>query len=144
MRTLFSIATAALFLNTSAQYGTFDAAAVKTAKAGTTVVVLDDGDSPNRAVVDAVKSHWKFNAEVDFVNVGELAAQPIDPAKNYLLKTVKVDPVKFEGTFLTLVKGWKLKKGDALQAKGNAFTNIPSEQELAFLLIDYRSPSMRT
>jgi hypothetical protein len=118
MRTLFSIATAALFLNTSAQYGTFDGAAVKTARAGTTVVVLDDGDSPyNRTIMDAVKSHWKFNAEVDFVNVGELAAQPIDPTKNYLLKTVKVDPVKFEGTFLTLVKGWKLKKGDALQAK---------------------------
>jgi hypothetical protein len=44
--------------------------------------------------------------------------------------------VKFEGTFLTLVKGWKQKKGDALQAKDNAFTSIAPEQELAFLLID--------
>ena len=140
MRTLLALASLAVSLNISAQYGTFDPAAVKAAKAGTTVVVLDDGDSPyNRTIMDAVKNQWKFTTEVDFVKVGELAAQPIDPAKNYLLKTVKVDPVKFEGTFLTLVKGWKLKKGDALQAKGNAFTNIPSEQELAFLLIDPKS-----
>jgi hypothetical protein len=140
MRTLLALASLAVTLNVNAQYGTFDAAAVKAAKAGTTVVVLDDGDSPyNRTIMDAVKNHWKYNTAVDFVKVGELAAQPIDPAKNYLLKTVKVDPVKFEGTFLTLVKGWKAKKGDALQAKDNAFTNIPTEQELAFLLIDPKS-----
>jgi hypothetical protein len=47
-----------------------------------------------------------------------------------------VDPVKFEGTFLTVMKGWKQKKGDALQAKENGFTNVPAEHELATLLID--------
>ena len=121
-----------------AQYGTFDASAVKAAKADGLVVVLDAGDSPyNQTIMNAVKSEWKFTtASMDFVTVAELGTQPISPEKCYLLKTAKVDPVKFEGTFLTLVQGWKMKKGESLQAKNNAFTSIPSEQELAFMLID--------
>lgn len=120
-----------------AQYGTFDAAAVKAAKATTTIVVLDAGDSPyNRTIMNAVKSDWKFTTGYEFVTTAELATQPIDPAKTYLLKIAKVDPVKFEGTFLTLVRGWKQKKGEPLQAKENGFTNIAPELELAFIMID--------
>jgi hypothetical protein len=44
--------------------------------------------------------------------------------------------VKFEGTFLTLVQGWKQKKGEVLQQKNNAFTSIPQERELAFIMVD--------
>ncbi|MDQ3101750.1 MAG: hypothetical protein M3R08_10220, partial [Bacteroidota bacterium] len=40
---------------------------------------------------------------------------------------------------LTLVQGWKPKKGDKLENKENAFTTIPVEQELASLLIDPKS-----
>lgn len=133
--TLFALLTS--FTALHAQYGTFDAAAVKAAKATTTIVVLDAGDSPyNRTIMNAVKAEWKFTGAYEFVTVAELAAQPIDPAKTYLLKTSKVDPVKFEATFLTLVRGWKQKKGEPLQQTNNAFTSIAPEQELAFLMID--------
>ncbi len=134
---LLSLASSLALFTAQAQYGTFDAAAVKTAKGTTTVVVLDMGDSPyNRTIMDAVKANWKFTGDLEFVNVADLAMQPITPDKTYLLKTAKVDPVKFEGTFLTLVKGWKQKKGESLQQKDNAFTTIPSEHELAFIMID--------
>jgi len=120
-----------------AQYGAFDAAAVKAAKATTTVVVLDVGDSPyNRTIMNAVKGEWKFTGEHEFVTVADLGSQPISPEKTYLLKTAKTDPVKFEGVFLTLVRGWKQKKGESLQQRDNAFTSIPADQELAFILID--------
>lgn len=134
---LLSLVASLTLLTAHAQYGTFNAAAVKAARSATTVVVLDDGDSPyNRMVMEAMKSHWKFTTEVDYVKVGDLATMPIDPTRIYVLKSVKVDPVKFEGTFLTVMKGWKQKKGDALQAKENGFTNVPVEQELASLIID--------
>ena len=120
-----------------AQYGSFDAAAVKKARELPTVVVLDDGDTPyNKAIMDAIKAEWKFSGEHEFVKAGDLAMQPIVPEKLYLLKTSKTDPKKFEGTFLTLVQGWKLKKNQTLDRKGNAFTELPAEQELAFILID--------
>ena len=139
-RILTSLALATCLLTAQGQYGTFDAPAVKAARSATTVVVLDNGDSPyNRTVMEAMKSHWKFTSEMDFVNVGDLATMPIDPARIYVLKSVKVDPVKFEGTFLTVMKGWKQKKGDALQTKENGFTNVPAEQELASILIDPRA-----
>lgn len=137
MRTLFSLAFTTTVLMSSAQYGSFDAAAVKAAKSTTTVVVLDMGDSPyNQAIMKAMKSEWKYTGALEFVTVGELAMQPISPDKSYLLKTAKVDPVKYEGTFLTLMKGWKPKKGETLEQKENAFTNLPSEHELAFLMVD--------
>ena len=137
MRSLFTLALSALVLSATAQYGTFNAADVKAVKGLTTVVVLDGGDSPyNRTIMNAVKSHWTFTTEVEFITVGDLGMQPISPEKIYLLKTAKVDLVKFEATFLTLVKGWKAKKGEALQQKDNAFTTIPSEHELAFIMMD--------
>lgn len=120
-----------------AQYGTFDAAKVKASKSATTVVVLDGGSSAyDRAITDAVRNHWNFTGNHEFVTVAELGAQPIAADKLYLLKCSKVDPVKFEGTFLTLVQGWKAKKGDSWQVTGNVFKNIPSDQELANLLVD--------
>ncbi|MEZ4790218.1 MAG: hypothetical protein R2811_09400 [Flavobacteriales bacterium] len=134
-----TIATAAMLFTQvlQAQYGTFDAGAAKSARATRTVVVLDAGDSPyNRRMVETVKSHWKFTSEPEFMTVAELAAQPISPDRTYLLKTRKSDPVKFEATFLTLVRGWKPKKGEILAQTGNAFTSIPSEHELAFIQID--------
>lgn len=128
---------ALLTITTNAQYGTFTPGAVKAAKATTTIVVLDAGDSPyNKAIVEAVKSDWKFTASFDLVTVADLAAQPISPEKTYLMKVAKTDPVKFKGTFLALVQGWKAKKGDVLQQMDNEFSGIPSEQELAYIQID--------
>lgn len=120
-----------------AQYGSFDAKAVSAARNTSLVVVLDGGNTPyDRAITDAIKSDWKFNKEFEFMTAADLAMRPISPDHTYLMKVGRVDPVKFEGTFLMLVQGWKPKKGEALTAKDNAFTSIPATQELASLLID--------
>ena len=141
MRSILMTATAALYtLSATAQYGTFSTAAVKAAKATKTVVVLDAGDSPyNRAVIDAIKADWKFTSAFEFVTTAELAAQPISPDRTYLLKTAKTDPVKFDATFMTLVQGWKAKKGEVLEMKDNAFTSITPDHELAFIQIDTKA-----
>ncbi|MBX2973815.1 MAG: hypothetical protein KF797_11990 [Flavobacteriales bacterium] len=139
---LRALAIATLLATTTlhAQYGTFDAGTVKAAKATKTVVVLDAGDSPyNRTMIESAKSGWKFTGEVEFVSTAELAAQPIAPDRIYLLKTRKTDPVKFDATFLTLVKGWKPKKGEVLAQTANEFTGIPAEHELAFIQIDTKA-----
>jgi hypothetical protein len=126
---------APFFLN--AQYGSFDAAAIKAARNTTTVVVLDGGGTPyDRMITEAIKGDWKFTKEYEFMTMADLAMMPIAPDRTYLMKVSRVDPTKFEGTFLMLVQGWKPKKGEALTAKDNAFTSIPSSQELASLLID--------
>lgn len=139
---LRALAIAALLATTSlhAQYGTFNAGAVKAAKATKTVVVLDAGDAPyNRTIIETAKANWKFTSELEFVSTAELAAQPVSPDRIYLLKTRKTDPVKFDATFLTLVKGWKPKKGEVLAQTNNEFTGIPTEHELAFIQIDTKA-----
>ena len=137
MRFPILLTLAALALSANAQYGSFDKKAIATAKASSTVLVLDAGDSPyNRAIMDAMKAHWKFTGGYDVMTVNDMALQPMDPAKTYVLKTWKVDPDKFGAFSLTLVQGWKQKKGEALQTQENAFTNIPVSQELAFIMID--------
>lgn len=121
----------------TAQYGSFDTKAIAAAKGTTTVLVLDAGDSPyNRAIMDAMKANWKFTAGYDVATVNDLAMQPMDATKTYLMKTWKVDPEKHGAFFLTLVQGWKQKKGEALQTQDGGFTNIPVAQELAFIMID--------
>ena len=140
MRLLLPTLATLITITATAQYGTFNSATVKAARTTKAVVVLDAGDSPyNRAVMNAMKSGWKFTTAMEFVSTAELAAQPISPDRIYLLKTTKTDPVKFQATFLTLVKGWKPKKGEVLQQKENAFTSIPVEHELAFIQIDTRA-----
>lgn len=137
MRALLLPFSILLAFTATAQYGSFDKKAIATAKASSTVLVLDAGDSPyNRAIMDAMKAHWKFTSGYDVVNVNDMALQPMDPTKTYLMKTWKVDPAKFGAFFLTLVQGWKQKKGEALQTQENAFTTIPVAQEIAFIMID--------
>ncbi|MBV6406133.1 MAG: hypothetical protein IT228_05270 [Flavobacteriales bacterium] len=124
-------------LPAAAQYGTFDANAVKDASTTTTLVVLDAGDSPyNRALMDAVKAHWTFTKSVDFITVNDLATQPLGTDKTYLVKTLRNDPEKYTGTFLTLMRGWKQKKGEVLEVTDNAIVNMPPSQDIAFLQID--------
>lgn len=121
----------------NAQYGTFNASAVKTAKATTTIVVLDGGNTPyDRMITDAVKSDWKFTKEYEFMTIADLGMMPISPERSYLMKVGRTDASKYDATFLTLVQGWKPKKGESLTAKDNAFTSIAPEQELASLMID--------
>lgn len=137
MRLLFTLVAATLLTAMHAQYGSFDAKAVSAARNTPLVVVLDGGGTPyDRAITDAIKGEWKFNKEFEFMTAADLAMQPISPERTYLMKVSRVDPVKFEGTFLMLVQGWKPKKGEALTAEENAFTSIPATQELASLLID--------
>ncbi|MEZ4738836.1 MAG: hypothetical protein R2818_05625 [Flavobacteriales bacterium] len=137
MRSILLSVISLLTIQATAQYGTFDASAVKAGKSTTLIVVMDAGDSPyNQNLMNAVKGEWKYTAAFDFMTTAEFAAQPISPDRTYLLKTRKTDPVKFEATFLTLIKGWKPKKGDVMEMKDNAFTSIPAEHELAFIQID--------
>jgi hypothetical protein len=138
MRTVLLTALSALTtLTATAQYGTFDAKAIATAKATTTIVVLDAGDPPyNRMIQEAIKAHWKFTKSFDFVTVNDLATAPMMPEKTYLLKTKKADAEKHDAYFLTLVQGWKQKKGETLNVENNAVTNLPPTQELAFMMID--------
>ncbi|MEO8066562.1 MAG: hypothetical protein ABI599_02600 [Flavobacteriales bacterium] len=137
MRTILLSGSILIAFAATAQYGSFDKKAIATAKTSSTVLVLDAGDSPyNRAIMDAMKAHWKFTGGYDVMTVNDMALQPMDPLKTYLLKTWKVDPDKFGAFFLTLVQGWKQKKGEALKTQENAFTNIPVAQELAFIMID--------
>ncbi|MCW5899619.1 MAG: hypothetical protein KIT10_10145 [Flavobacteriales bacterium] len=141
MRTLHTLlATATILTSIHGQYGTFEPAAVKNAKNTTTVVVLDGGGTPyDRALMEAVKSHWTFTGNTEFVTTAEMAARPIVPEQTYLMKVSRTDPVKFEGTFLMLVQGWKAKKGESLTWTAMGYTNVPSSQELASLLIDAKA-----
>ncbi|MCB0793201.1 MAG: hypothetical protein KDB88_00560 [Flavobacteriales bacterium] len=124
-------------LTGAAQYGTFDAGSVRSVRGTTTLVVLDDGDSPyNRVILDAMKAHWKGSSGFETVTASELATQPLSPEKSYLMKTIKPDPEKHSGTFLSLVQGWKQKKNEGLIMENNAATNVPAEQDLAFILFD--------
>ncbi|MFZ1686243.1 MAG: hypothetical protein WAU70_02405 [Flavobacteriales bacterium] len=137
MRALLLPVALVLTIASTAQYGSFDKKAIATASTTTTMLVLDAGDTPyNRAIMDAMKAHWKFTGGYDVMSVTDMAMQPLDPLKTYLLKTWKVDPEKHGAFFLTLVQGWKQKKGEALQTQDNGFTNIPEAQEIAFLMID--------
>lgn len=121
----------------TAQYGTVDPKAVTAAKALTTLVVLDDGDSPyNRAITEAVRAHWTFTTAFDFIHAHDLATAPIAADKVYLMKVVLTDPARFEMTYLALVQGWKQKKGETLDMKGNAFSTIPGEKLLATIQCD--------
>ncbi|MCO6482214.1 MAG: hypothetical protein J5I62_05425 [Flavobacteriales bacterium] len=121
----------------NAQYGTFDKAAVAKAKSTSTVVLRDAGDTPfNRELMNAVKADWRFTANPDFVPITDLVTAPMDPGKTYLVKLRKTDKEKHTATFLALVQGWKMKKGEMLNVEDNAVTNVPPAQELASILID--------
>ena len=140
MRFPIFVAITAITLQTSAQYGSFDAKAVATAKANTTLVVLDDGNtSYNTAIMNAVKAEWKFTKSFDFINTADLATQPIDPTKNYLMKILRRDAEKHDAVFLALIQGWKQKKGEAIEVTDGAAANIPGTQEIASLMIDAKA-----
>lgn len=131
---LLSILTATTALG---QYGSFDASAVNASKSRSLMVVLDGGNSAyDRALMEAIKGEWKFNGAFDFVNASDLPMQPLSQDMVYLMKVRRTDPVKFEGTFLTLVQGWKPKRGETLKYEDGAFLEIPIAQELAHLLVD--------
>lgn len=137
MRQTFILSALAVSFAVNAQYGTFDKKAVATAKATTTIILQDAKDSPyNRELMNAVKANWKFTSSTDFGTISDLATAPVDPAKTYLMKLRKSDAEKHDATFLALVQGWKMKKGETLKVEDNAVTNVPPEQELASIMID--------
>jgi hypothetical protein len=137
MRQTIILSALALSGTLNAQYGTFDKKAVAAAKATTTIVLQDAKDSPyNRELMNAVKANWKFTASTDFGTITDLANAPVEPGKTYLMKLRKSDPEKHTATFLALVQGWKMKKGETLKVEDNAAINVPAEQELASIMID--------
>lgn len=136
MRSIAFLATLTTF-GLNAQYGSFDAKAVAAAKNNTTLVVLDGANTGyNAAMTTAARADWKFTGSMDFINTNDLATQPMDPAKNYLMKIRRADAEKHDAVFLALVAGWKQKKGEALVVENDAVTNVPATQELASIMID--------
>jgi hypothetical protein len=137
MRQTLALVALTLAATLSAQYGTFDKKAVATAKNTTTVVLQDAGGTPfNNGLMNAVKANWKFTGSTDFATITDFATAPLEQGKIYLMKLRKEDPEKHTATFLALVQGWKMKKGESLKVENNAATNVPAEQELASILID--------
>ncbi len=137
MRNSILLAAIAVSVSVNAQYGTFDKKAVEAAKGTTTIILRDASDSPfNHDVMNAVKANWKFTASTDFGTITDLTSAPVDPSKTYLMKIRKVDKEKHDATFLALVQGWKMKKGETLNVENNAVTNLPATQELASSMID--------
>jgi hypothetical protein len=136
MRSFFFLAVAAA-IPAAAQYGGFNASATKTASANTTLVVLDASNTGyNAAMTNAIKADWKFTGSVDFINTNDLATQPLDATKNYLMKIKRSDKEKHEAIFIALIAGWKQKKGEALTVEDGAVTNVPASQELASIMVD--------
>ncbi len=134
-----TLALSALLIATAAtaQYGTFDKKAMALAKTSTTIVLQDAGGTPyNTELMNAMKAHWKFTSSMDFASITDLATAPVEPTKTYLMKLRKTDAEKHEATFLALVQGWKMKKGETLKVENNAITNLPPEQEIASILVD--------
>ena len=130
----------ALAVPAAAQYGAFDPKIINGAAALPTLVVLDDGNSGyNAMVMNAMKADWKFTTELDFINTADLATQPLDPAKNYLMRIQRKDAEKHDAVFLALVAGWKQKKDEALVVENGAVINIPPAQELASIMVDYKA-----
>lgn len=121
----------------TAQYGTFDPKVVATARSSSLMVLLDNGNtSYNQAITSAVKADWKFNGSTDFMNTSDLATQPLDPTKVYLMKIKRADAEKHDAVFLALVQGWKQKKGETMEVTDDVVNNIPAEQEVASIMID--------
>lgn len=136
MRPLLYLALAAA-IPASAQYGSFDAAALKAASSLTTLVVLDDGNTGyNAAMTNAIKADWKFTSSVDFINTNDLATQPLDPMKIYLMKIKRSDKEKHDAVFIALIAGWKQKKGEVLNVEDGVVMNLPATQELASIMVD--------
>ena len=136
MRSILFLAAAAA-LPTVAQYGGFNASAAKTASTNTTLIVLDASNTGyNAAMTSAIKADWKFTGSVDFINTNDLATQPLDPTKNYLVKIKRSDKEKHDAVFIALIAGWKQKKGEALIVEDGAVTNVPATQELASIMVD--------
>lgn len=137
MRPLLILTALAASTAVNAQYGTFDPKAVAAAKGSTTLILRDAADSPfNRDLMNAVKANWKFTSSTDFGTITDLSTTPVDPTKTYLMKVRKSDAEKHDATFLALVQGWKMKKGETLKVENNAVLNIPPGQELASIMID--------
>lgn len=137
MRNALILTAVALSVSAQAQYGTFDKKAVEAAKSSTTIVARDAADSPfNRDMMSAVKANWKFTSSTDFSSIQDLATTPVDPAKTYLMKIRRTDAEKHDATFLALVQGWKMKKGEVLKVENNAVINVPPAQEIASIMID--------
>ncbi|HMN05538.1 MAG TPA: hypothetical protein PKD45_07410 [Flavobacteriales bacterium] len=137
MKNTFLVAALLTAASVNAQYGTFDKKAITAAKATTTIVLRDAQDTPySRELTNAVKADWRFTASPDFGTITDLVTAPLDVTKTYLMKVRRTDKEKHTATFLALVQGWKMKKGEFLNIEDNAATNVPPEQELASIMID--------
>lgn len=120
----------------TAQYGTFSKDVVAEFQKTPLSVVLDNGQTEYNDYIQMVMQDlWKMN-KVDFISMSDFNALQYDEDRSFLIKIKKADDKKFEGTFLTIVRGWKKKKGQEATTYANSMKHAPWATEVAFVMLD--------
>jgi hypothetical protein len=120
----------------NAQFGTYDKDLAGSVAEKPLVVVLENNNSSyNAALKSAVEKFWT-NGTYSFTTLGDVGASGYLPTNNYLAHTVYTDPKTFEMNHLSVIAGWKMKKGDRVETEGSALAGIPAEQVIAGILFD--------
>ena len=118
-----------------AQYGTFSKDVVDDFKKTTLSVVLDNGQTEYNEYIQMVMAQaWKMN-KVDFISMSDFKAAQIDTERSFLVKVRKATDQKHEATYLTILRGWKKKNGEA-STYGNSIKNVDFATEVASIMMD--------
>lgn len=120
----------------NAQYGSFSKEVISTFKGNNLSVVLDNGKTEyNDYIKQVMESSWQIN-KVDFISMEDFKLAQFETERSFLVKITKSDAKKYDATFLTLVNGWKKKKGNEASLYGTTVKNIPVDHEVAYIMIN--------
>lgn len=134
MRLPFTTSFLCAALLTHGQYGSFDPQAVEAARNSNTIVLLDPAESEfNQEMRAAVSRSWSFTRNTEFLTITDLASMPVDPSRTYLSKTAHNNADGSTTYRLAFVQGWRHAQGSKLGLQELALTNVPPEQELAYM-----------
>lgn len=119
-----------------AQYGTFSKEVITEFQNLPLSVVLDNGQTEYNDYIQMVmKDFWTMN-KVDFISMSDFKALQYDEDRAFLIKIKKADAKKHEATFLTIVRGWKDKKGQEAVTYANSMKYAPWATEVASIMLD--------
>ena len=119
-----------------AQYGSFSKEVIATFKTNGLSVVLDNGKTEyNDYIRQVMEKSWNTN-KVDFISMEDFKLAQYETERSFLVKIKKSDAQKHEATFLTIVNGWKKKKGNEASVYGTSVKNVPVDHEVAYLMIN--------
>ena len=118
-----------------AQYGTFSKDVVDEFKKSPLSVVLDNGQSEYNDYIHLVmEDAWKLN-KVDFISMADFKMAQFETERSFLVKVKKSTEQKQAATFLTILRGWKKKSGEAT-TYGNSIKNVDFATEVASIMLD--------